>query len=162
METQIFLEVCGRDWLSALHGRHKMLVWRLLSDIMPTRQRLGLLFQVRDISCILCDHDLESAHHLLLDCSSFTVGLPFMLAIWWMSKWQISLQVFSHISANEWIMLILDPTNQFPLDAKAKYEIIHFTIVAFEQMWLCRNKKLKGEDLPDLPNVCSSINRLTL
>lgn len=64
-----------RLWMSNLHGRHKSLLWRLLSDILPTRHKLGQIFHSGESNCLLCNAELESSHHLMLEC-------PFITTIW--------------------------------------------------------------------------------
>lgn len=61
----------------------------------------------------------------------------------------------------DWILLLLDPCNIFPLDEEDKFEIFMFNVVAFEQVWLYRNKKLRGEDIPDIVIICTNVSILT-
>lgn len=97
-----------RLWMAKLHGRHKTLIWRILLDIVPSIHRLSKIFPISDQTCILCDRQIETIHHLILKCSATT-------ALWWNSKWQIKLQAFKQLTCVEWFAILLDPNNQIPL-----------------------------------------------
>ncbi|KAF4355538.1 hypothetical protein F8388_003119 [Cannabis sativa] len=52
-------------WSQKLHYRHSVMLWRVITGCLPTRDRLGF---VRDKSCPLCDEEVESAIHVFWDC----------------------------------------------------------------------------------------------
>lgn len=126
----------------------------LLSNILPTRGRLATCMTGIDTTCPVCDCPIESTHHILLECV-----LP--KTLWWHSKWQIKLDGFQHLSVAEWIFLLLDPDNIFPLDKEEKHTMTHFLAVSVELCWMTRNKKLRGESTLDIPTLCNTANRST-
>lgn len=142
-----------RIWLSRLHGRHKALLWRLLSDILPTKTRLGQIFPNTDPTCPLCNSAEESAIHLTLQC-------PFAIALWTNSKWQLRLYTFSHMPLIDWFMFILDLENTLPVPRKDKLEIAYFAVLVVEHTWLHRNKVMRGNPVPDLQRRSRTINSL--
>lgn len=55
-------------WHSSLHERHKVLVWKLLVNILPTKDRIKYFVSLPDLNCFLCDPAVESISHFLFDC----------------------------------------------------------------------------------------------
>lgn len=89
--SHISSENWKRLWLSTLHNRHKLLLWRLLSQILPSRERLAGIIPDIDTTCPLCELKVESYHHMLLEC-------PFIMALWWNSRWHIRTNAFNHLT----------------------------------------------------------------
>lgn len=116
-----------------------MLLWRLLSQIMPTRARLAGFIPGINTTCPLCELQVETYHHLILDC-------PVITAVWWNSKWHIRMAAFQHLDYADWILLLLDPQNVFPLSEEDKEEMLHYFAISLEHCWLMRNKKIHGDD----------------
>lgn len=71
-------------WKARMHERHKVLVWRMIQDALPTRARLNRVFHVPNLSCPLCESDVETPLHILVTC-------PFSKTIWLASPWKLSL-----------------------------------------------------------------------
>ncbi|XP_071732701.1 uncharacterized protein [Rutidosis leptorrhynchoides] len=56
-------------WCLQVPRKINIFVWRLALDRLPTRlnlSRRGL--EIKSISCVLCNHVMESAHHLMFEC----------------------------------------------------------------------------------------------
>lgn len=103
-----------------------MLLWRLLSQIIPTRDRLAGFMPGINTICPLCELQAETYHHLILDC-------PFITTVWWNSRWHIRTDAFQHLNYEDWILLLLNPQNLFPLAMEEKEEMLHYFAVSLEQ-----------------------------
>uniref|UniRef100_A0A803Q031 Reverse transcriptase n=1 Tax=Cannabis sativa TaxID=3483 RepID=A0A803Q031_CANSA len=71
-------KVWEKLWQSSIHPRLKLLLWKLWSDVLPTKMRIG----IRDEACVLCHNADESALHLFGGCSVIK-------AVLFHSKWGI-------------------------------------------------------------------------
>lgn len=60
--------------------RIKMLLWRIGSNNLPTRDKLATRICILDLSCVLCGHSFESVCHLFFHC-------PAARAIWFSTCW---------------------------------------------------------------------------
>lgn len=69
-------------WQTKLHERYKLLLWKLLVDIIPTKDRIKQLIPLTDLNCYLCGQGPDNIHHLLLNC-------PIVILCWWNLNWVI-------------------------------------------------------------------------
>lgn len=60
-----------RLWKSKLHERLKIFIWRILADVIPTRESLNWHFDVGDVFYCRCGAEIESVMHLFKKCSNF-------------------------------------------------------------------------------------------
>ncbi|XP_060972110.1 uncharacterized protein LOC133038081 [Cannabis sativa] len=63
-------------WKSSIHPRLKLFLWKIWSDILPTKVRLGMW----ENHCVFCGEVEESAFHLFCNCN-------ITRALWFQSKW---------------------------------------------------------------------------
>lgn len=75
-----------------MHGRFKLLLWKVLWDIIPIKCKLVEHFGREDtledeLQCTLCGAGMKTLHHLLHIC-------PYNRVIWSESKWQINIVAF--------------------------------------------------------------------
>lgn len=63
--------IWGKIWQSNLHERLKMFIWRVLADVVPTREKLNRHFVVGESSCCLCGAEVEDKMHLFKECLCF-------------------------------------------------------------------------------------------
>lgn len=61
-------QVKSKIWKSKIHDRLKMFLWRMASDILPTKEKLTSFFPAMDLKCPLCDASPESSLHLFVYC----------------------------------------------------------------------------------------------
>lgn len=52
-------------WKSRLYERHKVLVWRLVIGVIPTKERIKCFTPISDLLCFLCNAGMESVDHLI-------------------------------------------------------------------------------------------------
>ncbi|KAF4392131.1 hypothetical protein F8388_004460 [Cannabis sativa] len=69
-------------WNTPIHARLKLLGWQILSNALPTREKLALAFPILSNHCPICDEGVESSLHLFWECS-------FAKALWFGSLWGI-------------------------------------------------------------------------
>ena len=82
-----------------IHDRHKMFLWRLAANCLPTKENISRFVNSLDTSCSLCGLESESVIHLFSLC-------PVTKAIWFGSKWGLSPQFFQHLPAGR---ILLNP-----------------------------------------------------
>lgn len=140
-------------WRSNLHERHKVLVWKLLNGLTPTKCRINGIVPVPDLSCFLCNASEESIEHLLFEC-------PIAIICWMQSAWQIRIEQFKDRGCVHWFQLLLDDGNLLPIDGETKDRVLHFAAVCFEQMWLQRNRLRLGGGPINWNSFAKSISRL--
>ncbi|KAL9686643.1 hypothetical protein QQ045_031036 [Rhodiola kirilowii] len=76
-------------WSGLAPPKVEMLVWRLYHDSLPTKDNLarkGVLNASHNLNCDLCNHQLESADHVLLQCK-WSWSLWTWCIRWWGSYW---------------------------------------------------------------------------
>lgn len=67
-------------WKSHLHERLKIFLWRVLAEVMPTRENLNKFFSGMDACCAVCGWESESVFHLFKEC-------PGIGALTFSSRW---------------------------------------------------------------------------
>ena len=55
-------------WKMKMHERNKMLVWRIGTNILPTRTKVATRVDPIDTSCPLCCEEEETSAHLFFKC----------------------------------------------------------------------------------------------
>lgn len=120
-------------WSSSLHPRHQLIFWRVLSNNLPTHDRLQRFMAIPGCLCYLCNGHTESLSHLFVSC-------PLTIMIWANSPWQLQVEHLIRPSLIEWILGILQPHSKFISSGIDKEEFIHFVVVAFENVWRSRNE----------------------
>ena len=63
-------QVKSKIWKSKIHDRLKMFLWRMASDILPTKDKLTRFFPAMDPKCPLFDASPESSLHLFVYCQA--------------------------------------------------------------------------------------------
>lgn len=140
-------------WKSSLHELHKMLLWHILNNVIPTRSRLKNLLALTDLTCLLCNSGVDSIQHLLLEC-------PVADLCWRRSQWQISITHFLAGGVVKWIQILLDDENFFPLPVDEKQQMLHCTVIMFEHLWFWRNRIRLGTAIPDWNQVAVHLGKL--
>lgn len=141
-------------WSSNLHTRHALLLWKMISHVIPTLDRLNQRIPLDDTNCYLCGNMLESVDHLALKC-------PLSRLLWWLSPWNIKLDNFRDMEFPQWVMLILSPSDIFPLEKEDRNKMIQFLPVMLERVWLTRNCIWKGKPVPNWQELSKMVNSNT-
>lgn len=130
-------------WKAKLHNRHKLLLWKLIHDILPTRAKLNYFFPISPISCPICNHPVESSDHIFISC-------PLITQLWSLSKWNFSSTPFTNSSLRNFINSILDNKNTIlPPDVNRDAFIV-FMVVLFDNVWTSRNQVTHGGTIPSI------------
>lgn len=106
-------------WHLTVHARFKMLMWKVVWDLLPTKGRVAARQRSSteanlDILCPLYGKSLESPHHLLLMC-------PFSHVIWSESPWQMNIVQFGVRSVTEWVKKICHPHRLIGIPLEEQY-----------------------------------------
>ncbi|KAL9681972.1 hypothetical protein QQ045_013765 [Rhodiola kirilowii] len=82
-------EVPFKLWSGLAPPKVEMLIWRIYSDSLPSKVNLlkrRVLKEGQDLSCVLCETELETSDHLLIHCS-WSRKLWAISLSWWGSYW---------------------------------------------------------------------------
>ncbi|KAL3616244.1 hypothetical protein CASFOL_039634 [Castilleja foliolosa] len=139
-------------WNAKFHNRYKLLLWKLIHNILPCKARLNLLFATADTSCYFCNHHTESVDHLFLKC-------PFIQQIWFCSFWQFNASIFSHLSFIDWINILFDNNKLLFPNLSVKAEFTLFTVIMYDTIWFARNKLAHGSLAPSIQELVVTISR---
>lgn len=112
-------------WNSQLHGRHKVLMWRILYNGLPTMERISTYIGGPAHPCYLCNSEPETTQHLLLQC-------PIVKLLWWNSPWQFIIEAFQNMDNTQWISHIYMSGNPLPGGETVRVGSRLFFILAFE------------------------------
>lgn len=118
-------------WSSCLHERHKLLLWKILNNVLPTKDRIKAFVPVIDLCCFLCRFGVESLDHLIFE-------FPFAVICWMRSPWQIHISHFACRGYVFWIQLLLDKRNLFPLEEVEKQKMLRYASILLEHTWMLR------------------------
>ena len=100
-------------WKLKAPERIKMLLWRVGTNSLPTKDNLLIRMEVVNPWCILCNQEPESAGHLFFN-------YPAARAIWFAFCWGYRLDQTPLNSHSNIISLILNPPEAWRLFAKPK------------------------------------------
>lgn len=54
---------------------------------------------------------------------------------------------------------LLNIDNDFPLNPNQKEELLNFSAVEVEIIWMLRNKKTHGKDIPEWDKICNLVKQ---
>ncbi|KAL5545578.1 hypothetical protein UlMin_005265 [Ulmus minor] len=145
----VWLRLWGHK--SILHC-HKLLWWQLLSNALPTRDKLNSLFFIDDILCPICMTSNETVAHLLFSCD-------FSRHFWLASPWNLRTELLVDLSPLEGLRFIWDVESKENQDSMADRNIVAFAFVLFDLMWKCRNDIAHGRPTNGLLYLLQSISR---
>lgn len=138
-------------WKTSLYPRHKFLLWKILSDTLPTRERLRGILKIQQEDCLICGYEVETTQHLFNDC-------PFMVAMYANSQWQLHSDRFIRPSLVQWLWKLLSNHSKSLPRGVDQEEFLHFVLVAFENIWRVRNEIRTNYNLPDWDEFCRGVN----
>lgn len=131
-----------------------MLAWKILVDIIPSRDRIKRFIPLNDMSCFLCGGFIEYVHYVLFECSLSRF-------CWLNSPWNMHIHLFHNLSPVEWFLAILNKSSgiQLNLDEDGKTRVLHFVVLIFEHLWLARNKIRLGQEVPNWTTLSQQLNK---
>lgn len=120
-------------WKLEVHDHHKLLLWKILWDIIPTKGRLkSFLPSLPSFSCPLCNEQQETLLYLFLEC-------PISRILWSQSKWPLNLSSLAIATIQDWISFILNPKLKLGLSSQEVHPFQLFAILMLDFTWRLRN-----------------------
>uniref|UniRef100_A0A803QSN5 Reverse transcriptase domain-containing protein n=1 Tax=Cannabis sativa TaxID=3483 RepID=A0A803QSN5_CANSA len=136
-------------WGASIHNRLKFLWWRILSNSLPTKGKIGSLFPITDMNCLFCSSYIESSFHLFWDCIVAK-------SIWFGCSWCVRTSVPSISNWEEWIDWFTMSANRPPaMDLNC---FLGGAAIIFESIWKERNSLLHGKQQTPLKVQVQYIN----
>uniref|UniRef100_A0A2N9GPX3 Reverse transcriptase zinc-binding domain-containing protein n=1 Tax=Fagus sylvatica TaxID=28930 RepID=A0A2N9GPX3_FAGSY len=127
--------VFAKIWKSTLHDRLKMHLWRIASNLLPTKASLVRFDSNMDSSCSLCDHHLETSIHLFWECS-------LARAVWFGSEWSIQSEGILLQNPLSLIEMLVDPPATLGFNGAVKEKFLLMGALILDQLWKLRNAKV--------------------
>ena len=88
-------------WKLNTPQRIKMFLWRLGSNVLPTRENISHRLDIPDTSCVLYKKELESLHHLF-KCN-------IVRSLWFVAYWGFKVEHSPTTSLESIINMVLNP-----------------------------------------------------
>uniref|UniRef100_A0A803QHS0 Uncharacterized protein n=1 Tax=Cannabis sativa TaxID=3483 RepID=A0A803QHS0_CANSA len=117
-------EVWKWIWKSSIHPRISILLWRILNEALPTKDRLKF---VVDKECPLCNESCENGLHLFKECN-------FAKALWFSGLFPIIIEGIPGENISDFFFNLI---SSFPSNNKA--EVVTYCGCVFDQMLRQRN-----------------------
>uniref|UniRef100_A0A2N9IKL2 Reverse transcriptase zinc-binding domain-containing protein n=1 Tax=Fagus sylvatica TaxID=28930 RepID=A0A2N9IKL2_FAGSY len=118
--------IFGKIWKLHIHERLKMHLWRIASNLLPTKAALSRFANNMDVSCSLCDYICESDIHLFWTC-------PLARALWFESEWCIRTDVILVPDTFKLIEMLIKPPVELCILNKDKFILMGELIL--DQVW---------------------------
>ena len=116
-----------------VHDRVKMFLWRLRSDMMPTKEKLGQRIGATNKSCSLCNACVEDYSHLFLYCHvakrAIWIGVPLGIR-------SDNLDINNHVDI---IKLVVDLLAQFYQSKEEANQCSLVMAIPLEAIWNLKN-----------------------
>ncbi|KAF3444745.1 hypothetical protein FNV43_RR14438 [Rhamnella rubrinervis] len=130
-------DIWDRLWKLRIHERLKIFLWRLLSGVLPTNQKIFLKTGKGVPECPLCGAEEESDFHLFKVCGAVR-GLAFS------SLWGCKLEAWHFNGIKDWIGFCINPFKVFLPDGLDKVALTTFLVCLFYTTWSFRNEVVFG------------------
>ena len=124
--------VKSKIWKSKIHDRLKMVLWRVASDILPTKEKLIRFFPSMDPNCPLCDASSKSSLHLFVFCHAAR-------SLWAGNVWGCKLDAMHFSNPGQFINFLVYPFVSFH-GSSDKEEFLLFGALVLEQLWFARSQ----------------------
>uniref|UniRef100_A0A803P2D8 Reverse transcriptase domain-containing protein n=1 Tax=Cannabis sativa TaxID=3483 RepID=A0A803P2D8_CANSA len=136
-------------WGAKIHNRLKMFWWKILSDSLLTRGKLGPMLSLPDTSCPLCSRMVELSFHLFWDC-------PYARVVWFGCSWQVRTDVLNIHDWETWL-------NWFATDAHRPSNVNYHLFlggaaIIFQSIWRARNVLIHDKKSTPPPATVTNIN----
>ena len=124
----------SKIWKSKVHDRLKMFLWRVASDILPTKDKLTSFFPAMDPKCPLCDASPESSLHLFVYCQAARF-------LWAGNEWGCRSDAMQFDCPGQFINFLLSPQVSFH-GSSDKEGFLLFGALVLENLWFARNQAI--------------------
>ena len=131
-----------------------MVLWRVASDILPTKEKLIRFFPSTDSNCPLCDASPESSLHLFVFCHTAK-------SLWAGNVWGCRPDAMQFYNPSQFINFLLSPQVSFH-GSSNKEKFLLFGALVLEQLCFARNqvvhKGIKFSPNKELQIILKKIN----
>lgn len=138
-------------WNLKAPGRLKMFLWRLCSNILPTKENSSKHFIISESSCNLYKNASKSARHLFLFC-------PVAKALWFAVYWGLKSEVVSASSTKDIISLVLNLPDAL-CQTWGHWKLSLTMALILDEIWHRKNAELFTGSNSDMTTSILSIQR---
>uniref|UniRef100_A0A2N9HU89 Reverse transcriptase zinc-binding domain-containing protein n=1 Tax=Fagus sylvatica TaxID=28930 RepID=A0A2N9HU89_FAGSY len=114
-----------------------MLIWRIASNVLPTKANLAHRMGGTALSCPVCKQEDETIIHLFYKC-------PISRAIWFSNPWSLHSDAFLVTNHKELAMLVIDPpiipSTSTPIKSLKEQSTIQLALT-IDTIWQLRNQQ---------------------
>nr|XP_048325739.1 uncharacterized protein LOC125421294 [Ziziphus jujuba var. spinosa] len=128
-------------WNIKMHERLKMFLWRVLSNVIPTRDLIFTRIGKGDRNCVWCEDKEETLLHIFKDCH-------FIRRLAFASNWGCRLENWNVSNTKELVEMCINPITAGGCQGKDKRSISIFLTTLLYFTWLCRNEKVFSDSFP--------------
>lgn len=125
-------KVWGIIWGADLHERHKLFLWHLVSNVLPTKSILASRLGGGDTFCTFCGQEEEDTLHLFKQC-------PSVRAIGFASQWSLRIDGFGFAGDSMKEVIKLLPVGADQLQTLLLLKCLWYSICN-----VCNNRIFKG------------------
>jgi hypothetical protein len=144
-------------WNLNLNARLKLLLWKIASDILPSKARLQKVFPISpaDSLCPLCKMAEDSLPHLFFNCSIARI-------VWRSSFWPLDSLAWSALTLSSWVKGIISPHFELGIPLVDEHLFQIYASVFCDLLWFTKNKVIHEGIPPDIAKLASSIKKSSL
>ncbi|XP_030974728.1 uncharacterized protein LOC115994650 [Quercus lobata] len=140
----------GQIWKSKFHERLKMLLWRIATNVLPSKEVISRFNENIDSCCSLCGLTTESSLHLFTICA-------IAKAVWFQSQWGLRMEEIGFESTSDFIGFLISPPFVDNLNPCQREEFLLFGAILCDVIWKLRNSFIFDSAVPNLEGVLSRI-----
>ncbi|XP_042964528.1 uncharacterized protein LOC122298726 [Carya illinoinensis] len=139
-------------WRLRIHDRHKLLLWKIIWDILPTRDHLKhFIPTLSSTNCPLCDGTEETLLHLFVEC-------PVSRILWSQSSWPLNLSPLGLSSMKDWMQFVLNPMRKLGLTTQEEHSFKIFAGLILDFIWRLRNDTVHNQKVWSIQQISSQLN----
>lgn len=128
-------------WKLKIHERLKLFLWRVKSNVIPTREVIANRLGLQDRSCSLCEVEVESALHISKECHCIR-SLAFA------SKWGCRIDSWEISCIENLVDFCINPKPDACLKNMDKKTITIFLSTLLYFSWKFRNERIFSGHVP--------------
>ena len=118
---------CSSVFDKIWNDKLKMHLWRIASNLLPTKASLARFDSNMDSSCSLCDHHLETSIHLFWEC-------PLARVVWFGSEWCIRTDCILLQNPANLIEMLVDPPATLGFNGAVKEKFLLMGALILDQL----------------------------
>ncbi len=135
--------------------RDKMFLWILISNVLPTKDRIGRFIDNVDEACPPCGKDIESAIHLFCYCE-------FARSLWFGSIWGLKISEMQFISQRQFVEFVINPPVSLVNEQKQRNRFTPYGALLLELMWRTRNRVILEGKILSIEDLHRGLNKVFL